>query len=417
MKKVLFITYFWPPSGKASLHWPLAMINHLPKFGWQPSVFTVNEDTFSEADESLLNEVDENLEVIKTKTFEPFNIYKKFIGKSKDDQLNASETISQSNKSITHKISVWIRMNLFIPDARVGWYFYAIKEVGRLLGKNNYDAIISIGPPHTSHLIGSSFSKKFKIPHYPVFIDPWVDIVYYKNFKRSNLTLAIDNNFEKKVLKNCRQSIFVTKTMLTDYVEKYKFINNKSKVLYWGYSEKYFSGLINTIKNDEKVIIHAGNIFDYQNPGEFWKLIKLKIEKGEKFKLKFIGTVGPIIKQTLTEIGLSNYTDYLGFLTYKEMLIELNNADYLLVCASEKRHVPGKLFEYLRIGKPIIAFGDDNDEVKQIIENANAGKLFKYNESGKEIFSKEFLIDRSKVNIEIYERENIAKELSEILNI
>ncbi|MCH8326610.1 MAG: glycosyl transferase family 1, partial [Bacteroidetes bacterium] len=95
MKKVLFITYFWPPSGKASLHWPLAMIKHLPGLGWQPSVLTVKEETFTEPDESLLNEIDEKLEVIKTKTFEPFNIYKKFIGKSKDEQLNASETISQ----------------------------------------------------------------------------------------------------------------------------------------------------------------------------------------------------------------------------------------------------------------------------------------------------------------------------------
>jgi len=416
LKKALFITYFWPPSGKASLHWPLTMINHLPKFGWQPSVLTVNKDTFTEQDNSFLNEIDKGLEVIKTKTFEPFNIYKKFIGKSKGDRLNASETISQSNKSITHKISVWIRMNLFIPDARAGWYFYAVKEGKKLLKKNNFDAIISVGPPHTSHLIGNKISKKFKVPHFPVFIDPWVDIVYYKNFNRSNLTLAIDKHFEKKVLKNCRQAIFVTKTMLTDYVKKYKFINNKSNILYWGYSEKYFFNLTSKSKNDETVIIHAGNIFDYQNPKEFWKLLKRKIDEGEKIKLKFIGTVAPLIKETINEIGLSNYTNYKGFLSYTEMLNELNNADYLLVCASEKRHVPGKLFEYLRIRKTIIAFGDDNEEVKQIIENANAGKMFNYNETAEEIFEKDYSTDQTTGKIEIYERENIAKELSEILN-
>lgn len=416
MKKVLFITYFWPPSGKASLHWPLAMINHLPKFGWKPSVLTVNKDTFSESDKSLLNEIENDLEVIKTKTFEPFNIYKKFIGKSKDEQLNASEAISQSNKSLTHKISVWIRMNLFIPDARVGWFFYALNEGKKLLKNKNYDAIISIGPPHTTHLIGSSLSKKVNIPFYPVFIDPWVDIVYYKNFKRNKLTISIDNYYEKKVLKYCKQSVFVTKTMRDDYIKKYNFLKEKSKVLYWGYSEKYFSNLARKSKSDEKIIVHAGNIFDYQNPREFWKKIKSKIDEGEKLKLKFIGTVGPMIKQTLHKIGLSDFTEYLGFLTYKEMLNELNNADYLLVCATEKRHVPGKLFEYLRIGKPIIAFGDDNDEVKQIIENADAGMLFKYNETAEEIFEKDYSTNRADNNIEIYERENIAKELSKILD-
>jgi len=416
MKQVLFITYYWPPSGKASLHWPLAMINHLPKFGWQPSVLTINEDTFSEVDESLLNEIDENLVVIKTKTFEPFNIYKKFIGKPKEDQLNASETISQTNKSITHKISVWIRMNLFIPDARVGWYFYAIKEGRKLLWKNKFDAIISIGPPHTSHLVGNSFSKIFKISHYPVFIDPWVDIVYYKNFKRSKLTLAIDKHFEKKVLKNCKHAIFVTKTMLKDYVSKYKILEKKSKVLYWGYSEKYFSNLTNTPKSDEKAIVHSGNIFDYQNPKEFWKIIKRKIDQGEKIKLKFIGTVGPMIKQNLNEIGLTNYTEYMGFLSYNEMLNELNNADYLLVCATEKRHVPGKLFEYLRIGKPIIAFGDDNEEIKNILTETNSGMIFNYNENGKEFFEKpgQFKTDFSIVKK--FDRKKITEELSKILN-
>ena len=99
MKKVLFITYYWPPSGKASLHWPLKIIKHLPSFGWLPSVLTVDEDTFSQKDEAFLNEIPSEVKVIRAKSFEPFNVYKKLIGKSKDDQLIASETISIKNKS------------------------------------------------------------------------------------------------------------------------------------------------------------------------------------------------------------------------------------------------------------------------------------------------------------------------------
>ena len=417
MKKVLFITYYWPPSGKASLHWPLEMIKHLPGFGWQPCVLTVKEETFTEPDESLLNEIDENMEIIKTKTFEPFNIYKKFIGKSKDEQLNASEVISQSNKSLANRISVWIRMNLFIPDARIGWCLFAVNDGNKYLSKNKFDAIISVGPPHTAHLVGNSLSSKFKIPHIPVFIDPWVDIVYYRNFKRNKITLAIDNYLEKKVLNNCKRAIFVTKTMEEDYNNKYDFLKGKTKILYWGYSEKYFKDLTTEKDNTEEItIVHAGNIFDYQNPKEFWKELKRKIDSGEKIKIKFIGTVGPAIKQTINEIGLTEFTQYLGFLSYKEMLKHLSQASYLLVCVTERRHVPGKLFEYLRIGKPIIAFGDDNAEVKGIIEETNAGKLYKYSNSAENIFEKSnsFIFDKSK--IEIYERKNIAKGLIEVLN-
>jgi glycosyltransferase involved in cell wall biosynthesis len=240
MKKVLFITYYWPPSGKASLHWPLKVIKHLPSFGWKPSVLTVDEDTFSQRDDTFSNEISAETKVVRAKSIEPFDIYRKLIGKSKDDQLIASETISIKNKSFSHRLSIWIRMNLFIPDARVGWYFPALKAGTEYLRQEKIDAVVSIGPPHTAHLIGKKLSSKFSIPHIPVFIDPWVDISYYRNFKRSKLTLSVDNHLEKSVLKNAASVVFVTETMKEDYEKKYSFLKGKSNVLYWGYSEEDF---------------------------------------------------------------------------------------------------------------------------------------------------------------------------------
>ncbi len=213
MKKVLFITYYWPPSGKASLQWPLKIIKHLPSFGWLPSVLTIDEDTFSQKDDTFLNEIPADVKVFKAKSFEPFNIYKRFTGRNKDEQLIASESISKITKALAHRLSIWIRMNIFIPDARVGWYFPAVKEGMKLLKTEKLDAIVSIGPPHTTHLVGKKLSSQFNLPHIPVFIDPWVDISYYKNFKRSRLTLSIDNHFEKSVLKNAAEIVFVTETM------------------------------------------------------------------------------------------------------------------------------------------------------------------------------------------------------------
>jgi hypothetical protein len=152
----------------------------------------------------MLKQLDPSLVTIRTKTWEPFDIYKKFTGKKKDDQLIASETISTTNKKLSHRISIWIRMNLFVPDARAGWYYYGVKDGKKYLAKEKVDAVISIGPPHTAHLIGRKLSLEFSIPHFPVFIDPWVDIIYYKNFSRNPLTLKLDNNFERKVLNNAR---------------------------------------------------------------------------------------------------------------------------------------------------------------------------------------------------------------------
>ncbi|MGB5894829.1 MAG: glycosyltransferase [Ignavibacteriaceae bacterium] len=417
MNKVLLITYYWPPSGKASLHWPLKIMKHLPKYGWQPSVLTVEEDTFSQQDETLLEDISPELKVIRTKSYEPFNIYKKFIGKKENDQLVASETISKSNRSLSHRISIWIRMNLFIPDARIGWYFPAVKAARKIIKQEKIDAIVSIGPPHSSHLIGKNISRKFNIPHFPVLIDPWVDIIYYKGFKRSKITLNIDNHLEKTVLQNAKAIVFVTETMKKDYVKKYNFIEGKSKVLYWGYNEEDFERIV-VIKEqkEEKILVHAGNIFSFQNPPNFWKQIKKEHESGNKIRIKFIGTVDPEIKKSISEEELNEITEYCGFLPYNEMLKSISEADFLLVCASEPRHVPGKLFEYLRTGNPIIAFGDNNEEVKQILENSNAGMMFNYDESGEEFFTNYKNLKAKPSYVVKFDRKRISEELSKILD-
>ena len=417
MKKVLFISYFWPPSGKASLHWPLDIIRHLPTDEIEPIILTVKEESFTQKDESLLKKVNPKWTIIKSKALEPFSVYRKFIGKKKSEKLTASDTISLENKSLTHRISLWIRLNLFIPDARVGWNFTAIKAANKYLKNHKIDAIVSIGPPHSSHLIGLNLSKKFSIPHIPVFIDPWVDIIYYKNLTRSNITKKIDNHFEKSVLQNARQVVFVTKSMEEDYLKKYNFLDGKSNILYWGYGEDDLKDLkIEKIEKDEKVIVHAGNLFAYQNPKNFWKQIKLEIELGNKFKIKFIGSVDKEVLDYLNEIGLSEQIELAGFLPYPEMIRQILAADLLLVCSSEPRHVPGKLFEALRTGNPVIAFGSKNEEVKKIIEDAGAGMMLEYDETGKDILQNLSKIKPDQTYAKRYDRAEISKEFYSILN-
>ncbi len=417
MKKVLFISYFWPPSGKASLHWPLFIIKHLSKLGWDPLILTIDEDTFSHKDESLLKEVDPRWKIIKTSANEPFALYRKLLGKKSDAPLVASETISQTNQTVRHKLAIWIRMNLFVPDARVGWYFSAVAGGKTLLRETPIDAIVSIGPPHSSHLIAKRLSTLYHTPYIPVFIDPWVDIAYYRNFKRSAPTLSLDSYFEKSVLQNAAKVIFVTKSMEEEYHKKYPWLAKKSEVLYWGYNEEIFGNtVVRKGEDKEKIILHAGNIFDYQNPPGLWGNIADEIKRGENMRLRFVGTVDPGIKTAIADAGLAQYTDYVGFLPYPKVIEEMMSASYLLVCATEKRHVPGKLFEYLRTGKRIIAFGDDNREVESIIEKRGAGCVFPYAYRGRDIFQRVNMVTPDPSKSKDFSRQRIAERLAAILN-
>jgi Glycosyltransferase len=418
MKKVLFISYFWPPSGKASFHWPLFIIKHLSRLGWDPFILTIDEDTFSHKDDSLLKEIDPKWKIIKTAANEPFALYRKLLGKKSNTPLVASETISQTNQTIRHKLAIWIRMNLFVPDARVGWYFSAVRGGKTLLNNTPVDAIVSIGPPHSSHLIGKRLSRLYNIPHIPVFIDPWVDIAYYRDFKRSAPTLALDAHFEKSVLNEAARVIFVTKSMQEEYHKKYPWLAQKSQVLYWGYNEESFEHVsVGKEGREERIILHAGNIFDYQNPPGLWENIADEIHSGAKLRLRFVGTVSPGVKTAIADAGLTQHTDYVGFLPYPKVIEEMMNASFLLVCATEKRHVPGKLFEYLRTGKPIIAFGDDNKEVESIIEGAAAGYVFPYAYRALDIFQRMNTVRPDAAKAKDFSRQRIAQQLAAILDL
>ncbi len=417
MKKVLFLSFYWPPSGKASIHWPLKMIKYLPDFGWEPSVLTVKEDTFSAPDPCLERDISEDLKVYKTRFWDPFLLYKKFLGKDTNTSLATPEAMSKTNATLKQKLALWIRLNLFIPDARAGWYLPGVADAKKLLKNEKFDLIISNGPPHTTHLLAKKLKKHFNIPLISVFIDPWVDISYYKGHKRSRLVLKIDNMLEKSVVKESDKVIFVTKGLQEFFENKYSFLTNNTDQLYWGYNEEDFerTKFVKEPKK-EKILLHAGNLFDHQNPKFLWKSIMKQIEKGENIKVRFIGTVGPGVLKDIYKCGLTKYTENLGFLEYDDMLKEMVNADYLLVCSTEHRHVPGKLFEYMRTGNPILAFGDFNEEVKDILETTKTGLLYNYKSNAADFFEKCKTLEPDMNAVKNFDRYKIAGNLSEIMN-
>ena len=418
MKNVLFVTYFWPPSGKATVHWPLRMTQYLVDHGWNSSVLTVDRDTFSSEDTSLLADVDQSMQVVRARGVDPFGMYRKFLGKKSDDALVASEAISREIKGFRHRLAIWVRMNLFVPDSRIGWYWNAVRKGSRLLAERRFDAIVSIGPPHTGLLVGKSLSEKFGIPHIPVFIDPWVDIAYYRGFKRSWLTLILDQFLEKSVVKHASRVVFVTKTLMEDYGKKYQWSGDKSHVLYWGFDEGPFE-LVRRAripKSSHEVFLHAGNMFDHQNPSRLWETLRRRATSRKNLKLVFIGTVGPRIRKAIEAAGLSPRTEFRGFLPYQEMVREVMRASFLLVCTTEKRHVSGKLFEYVRSGKPILAYGDDNEEVASILAQCGNGMLLPYESSGVEFFKNLKRFKPVPRSVRVFDRKHIAGELARILN-
>ena len=204
--------------------------------------------------------------------------------------------------------------------------------------------------------------------------------------------------------------------MKEDYEQRFHHIKNKSDVLYWGYDEEAFSAYTAKKSKGPEILLHAGNIYDHQNPKTLWTALRMQIDKGRNLKIVFVGTVGPGIRQSIQNAGLNERTEYKGFLPYKQMIEEISTASYLMVCASEKRHVPGKLFEYLRSGKPILAFGDSNEEVQRILEETNAGIIVPLSSDGGEFFGQLRRFQTDLKSVRQFDRKEISGSLAKILN-
>ena len=415
MKSVLFVTYFWPPSGKATIHWPLGVIRRLEESGWRASVLTVENEGFERKDESMLARVPEEVEVVRARAWEPFDLYRKALGKKKGEPLVASETVSKEDAGLVKRLTMEIRMQLFVPDARAGWYPCAVKAGEEFMARKKFDAIVTIGPPHTAHLVGRSLAKRSGVPYFPVFVDPWTDIVYYRDFWRNPLTRAVDRRFERKTVEDAAGVVFVTDTTRRDFAERYPNEREKYRTLYWGYDGEAFPEFDEKPKREKKRLLHAGNIFDYQNPKAFWRRLARERDEGRLGEIRFVGTVSPGVRRAVGEAGLTPIAKYLGFLPYREAAREMIEADWLLACVTEPRHVPGKLFEYLRAEGKIVAFGDENEEAASIIRDANAGVLAPYASDGDEFFRRidEFKTDREFVAK--FDRREIARGLARLL--
>ncbi|MBE9481851.1 MAG: glycosyl transferase family 1, partial [Bacteroidetes bacterium] len=175
MKKVLIITYYWPPSGGAGVQRWLKFVKYLREFGWEPIVYTPENPEAPDIDNSLEKDIPDNLTVIKRKIWEPYTAYKKFIGQEKEQKINAGFLSENKKPKLSENISVWIRGNFFIPDARKFWIKPSVKFLTNYLKNNPVDAMISSGPPHSMHMIALGLKQRLGIPWLADFRDPWTN--------------------------------------------------------------------------------------------------------------------------------------------------------------------------------------------------------------------------------------------------
>lgn len=384
MKKVLVITYHWPPSGGITVLRCLKFVKYLREFGWEPIVFTAENPSYQFLDYTNEKDIPEGIEIHKVPIFEPINLFKKLSGRKKSHPLQNITSNSAKKKTLIDTLGMWIRGNFFIPDARYRWIKPSVKYLESYLQKNHVDAILTDGPPHTNTVIGLQLSKKFNIPWLADFQDPWTQVDYYDK-------LYIGKRADRKH-RALEQDVFKTAKKITiaspSWKKELETIGAKNvAVIYYGYDEPEFANF-QSIENEKFTFFHGGLLGEDRNPVSFLKALKNILtehpELHHKIRIKLAGEVDYSVRETIKSNGLESITEYLGILSRKHVLDEYAKAFMLLLpinkAPNAKGRIPGKLFEMLRTGKPILVFGPTDGDVKGIVESKHVGMSFDYSE-------------------------------------
>lgn len=415
-KRVLIISYYWPPSAGSGVQRWLKLSKYLPENGWQPVIYTPENPDFDLKDESLLKDISPEVEVVKRKIFEPYQIARLLTGKKK---LNTGLVSKKKNQGFLSRKLNWIRGNIFIPDPRAIWVKPSVRYLRNYLKKNPVDAIITTGPPHSMHLIGLGLKKHLNLPWIVDIRDPFSKLDFLDTFNISPRARKRYQRLESMVLNSCDKVIATSYSMPEMLVP---FDHSKFQTITNGYDTGDFKDK-NFIKSEsnELVIYHAGLLNELRHPvGLFASLEQYNKEADKKVKLHLCGTIDANIQSVLkSKSGISALIE--GYKSHDEVLNDYQNADLLLLLINQsdnsKVNIPGKLFEYLATGKNIVGIGKEDDDAILILKELGFS-TFRYDQDiSSEELKQVFNFQMRSQDVSAYSRRSTAKELSECLDV
>lgn len=380
-RKVLIVTYYWPPGGGAGVQRWLKFSKYMIHFGLQPVVVTVDPEkaTYPVRDETLLADVPEDIAVIKTKTLEPYGLYKSLTGKK---QVPQGGFANQGKESKLQQLSKWIRGNFFIPDARVGWNYYAAKACEDAINRQEIDTIITTGTPHSSHLIGLKMKKELGTWWLADFRDPWTDIYYYPMLKHTALAAAKDAALERQVIEEADCITVVSHAMKDLLLAKSDKVSpDKIHVIANGFDERDFDGIVPLPGSDEFVIAYVGTLAPSYPIDELVEALVQLIQQGLKIRFDFTGSI-PAEKKSSIEKLLGNKVFFRGHQSHEKALQIMVSSQllYLAIPDVPKNEgiLTGKLFEYMASGAAIACVGPVEGNAATILKDCKAGKCVGY---------------------------------------
>ncbi|MEE9364984.1 MAG: glycosyltransferase family 4 protein [Cellulophaga sp.] len=421
MRKILIITYYWPPAGGPGVQRWLKFVKYLRDFNIEPIVYIPENPHYPLEDQSFTADIPKGITIYKKAFFEPYKIASLF-SKNKTKRIS-SGVIHGENQSFLEKTMLWIRGNLFIPDARKYWINTSIRYLTDIITKEGIDTIITTGPPHSVHLIGHGLKEKMKVRWLADFRDPWTSIGYHKKLKLTKASQKKHKYLEHLVLSNSDKIIVTSATTKQEFSE---ITNTPIVVITNGFDTRTIK---NIVLDEAFTISHIGSLLTGRNPENLWKALSELTQENEAFKksltLQFIGVLSDDVLETIRSYGLESNLNIIGYVSHEKAIVYQQKSQVLLLAEIDSEEtkgiIPGKLFEYMAAKRPILSIGPKEWEVSGIVKATNSGKAFTYTDFSnlKSVLLEWFTayqqqnLEVNSVNIDTYSRKELTKKLAE----
>lgn len=390
-KNVLFFAISFPPCGGSGVQRSLKFVKYLKDYGYNPIVVTLDETyNFWGIDYSLLDELSEDIQIIRIK--QPYlNVFE--INEEKAIEILSlicgvleNSELSEALISRLQEHNFLNRKYIFEPDIFIAWVNEVIKNINKLIDFKKIDVLYTTGDPYSNHLNGYYLKKMYNIPWIADFRDEWTNSPYVNSFyKNDNFKLDLHKSIENSIVNFADKVIAVTPNSSQNYRNIFNLLYDKVCTITNGYDEDDFNNVkYNYTKNEKFTILYYGTLYLNRNLSKIIDSINSLIEnqyiKKSEIILKIIGKSDNLIKNSMLRNDKFGVLEFIDYLPHKKCLEEGAKSDMLVLYVGEedefKSVYPGKVFEYLRLLKPIIAISPKNSEVEQLLITTKRGENF-----------------------------------------
>lgn len=413
MEKVLIIANQFPPMGGSGVQRSVKFVKHLINFGYEPVVFTRETKGATLIDETLLNDVPQGVEIIRTKAYEP------------------------SEMQGILKIPFKVLAKIMIPDSARIWFEMSKKQVLKTIQDKNIKVIYTTSAPYSDHLLGLYIKRKIPNIKWIVdFRDEWTNNPYTLDNPHNLIRTKIEKNMEKSVLLEADYLITNTPVMKDNFIKNNGIDGKNFYVIPNGYDEEDFYNMDFTKpKNDKFTMVYTGALYGRRKPDNFFNAIKnLKdknIIKENSVKVKLIGNYHKDrLQAQIDSLNLTNEIEIIGYVPHNVCIQHQLSADALVLIEGSgigaNAFYTGKIFEYMNTKRPVLAILPDGVAKDLVLESkigivANTDNVLEIENIIKNYYEK---WQQNKLDfepdfnvIEKFERKRLTKELANIFDM